>query len=111
MFLDDKPQGKPGERDTGPKVLKLSDVVRECGYEKFSNPDECVLGRAFRKATGLSVFQAYYANDPRIPAGDYQAAVSYLYAVPIDICRGAETQCMQRVPAGRIADWLEARGY
>lgn len=109
MFVDEKAVGEKQPVKTG--MLKLSEAVRANGYERFSDPNECVLGRAFRAVAGMSVNEAADQSNPKICGGNYPQAVSNLYGVPLRVCLEAEQMCLHRRTPSMIADWLESKGF
>ena len=106
MFVetDVRPQGEVAPA----KVMKLSEVVRECGYGNSMNPYDCVLVRAYKRIAGHSaVDRVMYGRNE----GNYRYWTAKLFDVPERIAAGAERLCIAEHAPEKIADWLEAQGY
>lgn len=107
MFVEHKEKGEVAEAPA--KVLKLSEVVRIAGYEKFASVRECVLARAYRYVTGKNVCDSsdWYSR------GDYGALVTMTadkFGIPCKVADEAENMCLYRHSKDEIADWLESQG-
>lgn len=88
------------------RVRRLSEVVREVGYGRFADFEDCVLGRAYRALTGESVI----AGTVRNPQGLLVGLVSRAFGAPAEACATAENMCLHKCPPSEIAAWLESRG-
>lgn len=114
MFVETE-ERKHGEITEAPaKVLKLSEAVRECGYEEPMSYDKCVLGLAYRRLTGRSLSEDG-SNYPKTGEKEhliYTNCAAEAFGVPRAIALKAEQMCYSRINTKEhIADWLESQGY
>lgn len=107
MFIDTDTK-ELGEVQAPVRVLKLSEAIREAGYGKWSEPTDCVLGRAYKHVMGHSHRDR---SDFGLPRLNYQQAAVEAFGVPRQVCEEAEFMCLDKKPASEIADHVKAQGY
>ena len=92
-----------------PQAKKLSQIIRQFGYGKYTDISDCVLARSYRIATGGDLCMDGF-NFP-YSGRHFVAHAAKTFSIPYDVADETETMCMNRKPPKEIADWLESQGY
>ena len=104
---------KPREVTT--EKPKLSALVRDLGYGNYMNYSDCVVGRAYRSATGGRELSKDAYDSGYIDKGHrfyINAFAADYFGIPHDVCLEAEQMCYgRRHTQAQIADYLQSKGY